>query len=128
MVQSLATDKKGCIFSGTIFRILLNLVSCYGFKEGIFFFMTVKRRKQLQHYNSALHGKCCSNNNKKKNSTVFQHRHLTDYHISLMLISAESTKKYVTRVVYRSVFWMKSKISKLNKDYSLLVGLLHHLI
>lgn len=52
MVQPLATDKKGCIFSGTIFRILLNLVSCYGFKEGVYFFLTVKRRKQLLHYNS----------------------------------------------------------------------------
>lgn len=42
MEQSLAADKKGCVFFGTIFRILLNLVSGCGFKEGIYFSLTVK--------------------------------------------------------------------------------------
>lgn len=46
MVQSRATDKKGYIFSGTIFQILMNLVSCDGFKEGKYFFLTVRKRKQ----------------------------------------------------------------------------------
>lgn len=96
MVQLLATDKKWCIFSGTIFRILLNLVSCDGFKEGIYFFLTVKRRKQLQHYNSVATLPRTASAAltiiimiKKKRILrwlyIFQHRHLTG-----SVINAES--------------------------------------
>lgn len=96
-VQSLATDKKGCIFPGTIFRILLNLVSCCGFKEGIYFSqnelsMLKVQRKQLQHYNSVATlpstAKCRTKKFEKTPETssmlassmpcIFQHRRLTD--------------------------------------------------
>lgn len=126
-VQSLATDKKGCIFSGTIFRILLNLASCCGFKEGIHFSLTVKMnyprwRNRGNNCDIITQSPRCPprpsaalKSLRKKNQTssmlassmpcISQHRRLTDSDNNSAFFrhfinDAESTNTYVTKAVF----------------------------